>query len=60
MLLDAGARHFVGAMPPDTFLETFMKPAANQPAPVPRTDFSKVVSTNSVPDMSKALVRSHI
>ncbi|KIP08542.1 hypothetical protein PHLGIDRAFT_12541 [Phlebiopsis gigantea 11061_1 CR5-6] len=53
---DTGARHFVGAMHPGTFLQAFMQPTELD-VRIPQADYSRVPSRGSVPDMCRVLVQ---
>ncbi|GJE92012.1 hypothetical protein PsYK624_081650 [Phanerochaete sordida] len=49
--------YFVGAMPPELFLDRFMKPLGGC-ARAPAVDFSKLGSAGTVRDISEALIRA--
>ncbi|GJE92020.1 hypothetical protein PsYK624_081730 [Phanerochaete sordida] len=48
---------FVGAIPPELFLDRFMKPFGDCASP-PAVDFSKLGSAHTVQDISEALIRA--
>ena len=48
--------HFVGPIPPELFLDRFMKPFGDYALP-PAADFSKLRNAHTVRDISEVLVR---